>query len=100
MDDAHGGKDGNPGRTGAIAASLRLRTHSHAPDSRAAPSLLVFALAAAVNRHRVGAARIVDLPKTGHDLDTYPSLGDQLNDLNASYRPPVDQEVLTWLRAH
>ncbi len=57
-------------------------------------------VAAAVHRNRPGAVRIVDLPKTGHDLDTYPTLEDTFNDRNAGYNPRAEREVLAWLRAH
>jgi pimeloyl-ACP methyl ester carboxylesterase len=57
-------------------------------------------VAAAVNRNRPGAARIVDLPKTGHDLDTYPTLEDAFNDQDARYDPRVEGEVLSWLGRH
>ncbi|MGH7631042.1 MAG: serine aminopeptidase domain-containing protein [Gemmatimonadales bacterium] len=57
-------------------------------------------VAAAVHGNRPAAVRIVDLPKTGHDLDTFPTREDAFNDRNAGYDPGAERQVLTWLRAH
>ncbi|HEU5169610.1 MAG TPA: alpha/beta hydrolase [Gemmatimonadales bacterium] len=55
---------------------------------------------AAVNRNRPGAAKLVVLPGTGHDLDTFATLEDSFQGRNASYDPRPEREILAWLRAH
>lgn len=57
-------------------------------------------VAAAVARNRQGAVRIVDLPRTSHDLDVYPTMEDAFNGRNASYEPRAEREVLAWLGAN
>jgi pimeloyl-ACP methyl ester carboxylesterase len=57
-------------------------------------------VADAVNRNRPGAVRIVDLPRAGHDLDTYATLPDSFNDSSPIYDPLVEREVLTWLKSN
>ena len=57
-------------------------------------------VAAAVNRNRAGAVRIVDLPRAGHDLDTYSTLEDAFNDREPVYDPLVEREVLAWLKSN
>ncbi len=57
-------------------------------------------VAAALHRNRAGAVRIVDLPRTGHDLDTYATLEDAFHDRNPAYDPLVEREVLSWLGSH
>jgi pimeloyl-ACP methyl ester carboxylesterase len=57
-------------------------------------------VAAAVNRNRAGAVRIVDLPRAGHDLDTYSTLEDAFNDRDPVYEPLVEREVLAWLKSN
>jgi pimeloyl-ACP methyl ester carboxylesterase len=57
-------------------------------------------VAAAVNRNRAGAVRIVDLPKAGHDLDNFPTLEDAFHDRKAVYDPQVERAVLAWLKSN
>jgi hypothetical protein len=57
-------------------------------------------VAAAVHRNRPGAVRIVDLPRAGHDLNTYASLDDAFHDRNPTYDQLVEREVLSWLGSH